>query len=49
MSTLAHYTSPELIVPELRARGTAAVIGELCSAMEREGRLENPSAYPKTT
>lgn len=47
VSTLAHYTSPELIVPELRARGTAAVIGELCTAMQREGRLEDPLAFSK--
>ncbi len=37
--TLAHYTSPELIVPQLQSRGTAAVLAELCSGLERTGRV----------
>ncbi|HWI60071.1 MAG TPA: PTS sugar transporter subunit IIA, partial [Bacillota bacterium] len=42
MTTLASYTSPELIFPQLLNRATPAVIGELCSALERHGRVKEP-------
>ncbi len=41
MTTLADFTSLGLIVPHLRAQDAAAVVGELCSAMQREGRLKD--------
>jgi mannitol/fructose-specific phosphotransferase system IIA component (Ntr-type) len=41
VTTIAHYTSPGLIVPQLRTRSTPAVIGELCSQLQREGRVED--------
>lgn len=43
--TLAHYTSAELIEPRLRSRATPAVLAELCSRLERCGRVEDPLAF----
>ncbi len=37
---LAQFTSPELLIPQLRGRDAAAVIAELCSTLERAGRLK---------
>lgn len=37
--TLAQYTRAGLIVPELRERDTAGIIGELSQALQREGCL----------
>jgi mannitol/fructose-specific phosphotransferase system IIA component (Ntr-type) len=35
--TLAHYTSPRLIVPRLRQHDAAGIIGELSQVLQREG------------
>lgn len=35
--TLADYTQPGLIVPQLRQRDTAGVVNELSQALQREG------------
>ena len=35
--TLADYTQPGLIVPQLRERDTAGVVSELSQALQREG------------
>jgi nitrogen PTS system EIIA component len=35
--SLAHYTRPALVVPELRERDTAGVIGELSQVLRRHG------------
>ena len=35
--TLADFTHPSLIVPELRERDTAGIIGELCQVLQRQG------------
>jgi mannitol/fructose-specific phosphotransferase system IIA component (Ntr-type) len=37
--TLADFTSPDLIVPQLRGHDAAAVIQELSQALQRENRL----------
>jgi mannitol/fructose-specific phosphotransferase system IIA component (Ntr-type) len=37
--TLAEFTSPELIIPELRSRDASGVIAELCSLLQRQGRV----------
>lgn len=37
--TLADFTSPGLIVPELEGPDVAGVIQELCRALQREGRI----------
>ena len=37
--TLADFTSPALIVPDLRGQDAAAVIQELSAALQREGRV----------
>jgi mannitol/fructose-specific phosphotransferase system IIA component (Ntr-type) len=39
--TLAHYTSADLVVPQLHARTGSAVVGELCAVLERHERLSN--------
>jgi PTS system fructose-specific IIC component len=36
-STLADYTRPGLVLPELRERDTAGIVGELSQALQREG------------
>jgi mannitol/fructose-specific phosphotransferase system IIA component (Ntr-type) len=36
-ATLADYTQPGLIVPQLRQRDTAGIISELSQALQREG------------
>jgi len=36
-ATLAEYTRPALIVPELRERDTAGIIGELSQVLQRQG------------
>ena len=35
--SLADYTQPALIVPQLRERDTAGIIGELSQALQRQG------------
>lgn len=37
--SLADFTSPELIVPELQGRDAATVIRELCSVLQRAARV----------
>src|ERR1051326_6089563 len=37
--TLADYTHPELIVPNLREHDNAGIIGELSQALQRQGRV----------
>ena len=39
MSTVADYTEPSLMVPLLRSRDAAGVTAELCSTLDRQGRL----------
>ena len=39
--TLAHYTTADLIVPQLHARTGSAVVGELCAVLERHDRVSN--------
>jgi mannitol/fructose-specific phosphotransferase system IIA component (Ntr-type) len=45
MTTLADFTAPALIVPRLRNSNTPAVVGELCSTLERAGKLKDPLAF----
>lgn len=39
--TLADFTTPELLLPELRSVYTEAVIAELCSTLHREQRVRD--------
>jgi mannitol/fructose-specific phosphotransferase system IIA component (Ntr-type) len=39
MKTVADYTEPSLMVPLLRSRDAAGVTAELCSTLERLGRV----------
>jgi mannitol/fructose-specific phosphotransferase system IIA component (Ntr-type) len=39
MNTVADYTEPLLMVPLLRSRDAAGVTAELCSMLERQGRI----------
>jgi mannitol/fructose-specific phosphotransferase system IIA component (Ntr-type) len=39
--TLSHYTSADLIVPQLLARTGSAVVGELCAVLERHDRVSD--------
>jgi nitrogen PTS system EIIA component len=41
-ATLAEFTSPALIVPRLHGSTGDEAICELCSVLEREGRVSNP-------
>lgn len=45
MNTLAEYTSPRLIIPQLRSRDAAAVTAELCSTLDRDGRVKELLAF----
>lgn len=45
LNTLAHFTSPALIVPELQSRAASDVLVELCSVLNRQGRLTDPAAF----
>ena len=45
VTTLASFTSPGLIVPQLRGRDSAAVIGELGSRLQGEDRLNDPLSF----
>jgi mannitol/fructose-specific phosphotransferase system IIA component (Ntr-type) len=45
LKTLADYTSPGLMVPELRSNVAAGVIAELCSLLQRQGRLNDSAAF----
>jgi mannitol/fructose-specific phosphotransferase system IIA component (Ntr-type) len=44
-NTLADYTSAELIIPQLRSRSPAAVVGELCALLQREQRLGDALSF----
>jgi mannitol/fructose-specific phosphotransferase system IIA component (Ntr-type) len=37
--TLANFTSPDLIIPELRSRDACSVVAELCSVLSSKGRV----------
>ena len=39
--TLADYTRPELLVPQLRERDTAGIISELSQVLQREGLVSD--------
>jgi mannitol/fructose-specific phosphotransferase system IIA component (Ntr-type) len=39
MNSVADYTEPSLMVPLLRSRDAAGVTAELCSMLERQGRI----------
>ena len=41
MSTLAQYTNPALIVPQLRSRDATAATAELCSVLQRHDRVHD--------
>lgn len=43
--SLARYTSPELLIPQLHGRDAAAVIAELCSTLQRAGRVKDLLAF----
>jgi mannitol/fructose-specific phosphotransferase system IIA component (Ntr-type) len=45
LKTVADYTSPDLIVPELLSDTADGVITELCGTLERAGRLHDPPAF----
>jgi mannitol/fructose-specific phosphotransferase system IIA component (Ntr-type) len=45
LETLADYSSPELMVPELRNDTASAVIAELCSTLQQDGRLTDSAAF----
>jgi mannitol/fructose-specific phosphotransferase system IIA component (Ntr-type) len=41
MNTLADYTAPSLMLPFLRSRDATSVTAELCSTLERQGRVSD--------
>lgn len=41
MSTLAEFSGLELIVPELQSHDAAGAVGELCSRLRRDGRVDD--------
>ena len=45
LSTLADYTAPALMVPELKSQTAMAAIEELCLLLERDGRLPDRAAF----
>ena len=45
VTTAAHYTNPALIIPCVHNREASAIIGELCSALCREGRVNEPFPF----
>ncbi len=45
VKTVADYTNPLLMVPELQSTTPTAVIAELCATLERAGRLNDPAAF----
>jgi mannitol/fructose-specific phosphotransferase system IIA component (Ntr-type) len=46
--TIAQYTTPGLLIPQLSQTEPVAVIRELCQALEREGRLTDPGSFVET-
>jgi mannitol/fructose-specific phosphotransferase system IIA component (Ntr-type) len=44
-TTLASFTSPSLMIPNLRNTGPEAVISELTAVLQQEGRLENAGEF----
>jgi mannitol/fructose-specific phosphotransferase system IIA component (Ntr-type) len=45
LKTLADYTSPALMVPELQSKVAAGVIAELCSVLQRQERLNDSATF----
>jgi nitrogen PTS system EIIA component len=45
VTTIADYTDPELIIPQVRCHEAPGVLGELCSSLNRAGRLPNILAF----
>lgn len=43
--TIAQFTSPGLMLAQLSQHKPEAVIKELCAALEREGRLNDPKSF----
>ena len=43
--TMAQYCSPSLIVPQLRHKEPAAVVGELCATLHQAGRVLDPLSF----
>jgi mannitol/fructose-specific phosphotransferase system IIA component (Ntr-type) len=41
MPTVADYTEPSLMLPLLRSRDAAGVTAEICSALQRQGRVSD--------
>jgi PTS system nitrogen regulatory IIA component len=39
VTTLAQFTRPSLLIPQLRQQEPAGVVGELCSLLHREGQV----------
>ena len=46
--TIAQYTTPGLLIPQLSQTDPEAIIRDLCLALEREGRLTDPAAFLET-
>lgn len=45
LKTLADFTSATLMVPELHTRTATGVIAELCSMLQRQGRLSDSARF----
>jgi mannitol/fructose-specific phosphotransferase system IIA component (Ntr-type) len=45
VTTVAHYTSPALILPKLHSQEPAAAIGELCAALCQQKRVKEPFPF----
>ena len=45
MNTLAHFTDPALMVPDLQSIVPTDVIAHLCSMLHRHDRVNNPAAF----
>ena len=43
--TLADYTSPDLVIPELTSRTPSSIIAELCLVLRRQGCLNDATAF----
>ena len=41
LNSMADYTEPSLLLPLLRSRDAAAVTAELCSTLQRQGRISD--------
>jgi fructose PTS system EIIBC or EIIC component len=45
VTSLAEFTRPALILPQLRGQDATAVIGEMCAALLREGCIHDEAAF----